>query len=46
VVRVGKVVRVGRHSKVGGIILPVSFWEVSATLPNFLVLKAEKFALF
>ena len=27
-------------------IAPVSFWEVSAKSPNFLVLKAEKFALF
>jgi len=43
---VGKVGSVGRRLKVGGIIVPVSFWEVSATLPNFLVLKAEKFALF
>jgi len=49
VVRVGKVVRVvqvGRHLKVGGIIVPVSFWEESAFRANFLVLKAEKFALF
>jgi len=45
-VRQGNVVRVGIHSKLGGIIVPVSFWEMSATLPNFLVLKAEKFALF
>ncbi len=37
---------VRRRSKVGGIIVPVSFWEVSAFRPNFLVLKAEKFALF
>ncbi|WP_202221899.1 hypothetical protein [Okeania sp. KiyG1] len=40
----GKLVPVGRPSKVGGIIVPVSFWEVSLTRPNFLVLKAEKFA--
>ncbi|WP_202220186.1 hypothetical protein [Okeania sp. KiyG1] len=40
----GKLVPVGRRSKVGGIIVPVSFWEVSLTRPNFLVLKAEKFA--
>ncbi|MDY7008022.1 MAG: hypothetical protein SWX82_29835 [Cyanobacteriota bacterium] len=33
-------------SKVGGIIVPVSFWEVSVFRPNFLVLKGEKFALF
>ena len=46
VVRVVRVVRVGRRSKVGGIIVLVSFWEVSLTRPNFLVLKAEKFALF
>ncbi|NES05959.1 MAG: hypothetical protein F6K22_26035 [Okeania sp. SIO2F4] len=43
---VGSVGSVGRPSKVGGIIVPVSFWEVSATRPNFLVLKAEKLALF
>ncbi|WP_202218675.1 hypothetical protein [Okeania sp. KiyG1] len=43
---VGSVGSVGRPSKVGGIIVPVSFWEVSLTRPNFLVLKAEKFALF
>ena len=40
-----KLVRVGRSSKVEGIIVLVSFWEVSLTRPNFLVLKAEKFAL-
>ena len=34
---VGGVVRVGRHSKVGGIIVPVSFWKVSAFRPNFLL---------
>ncbi|NEQ40554.1 MAG: hypothetical protein F6K40_31725 [Okeania sp. SIO3I5] len=32
--------------EVGGIIVLVSFWKVSATRPNFLVLKAKKFALF
>ena len=46
VVRVGSVGTVGRRSKVGGMIVPVSFWEVSTFRPNFLVLKAEKFALF
>ncbi len=40
------VVWVGRRPKVGGIIVPASFWEVSAFYPNFLVLKAEKLALF
>ena len=28
----GSVVRVGRRPKVGGIIVPVSFWEVSAQI--------------
>jgi len=32
-----RVVPVGRRSKVGGIIVPVSFWEVSVFCPNFLV---------
>ncbi|NET45695.1 hypothetical protein [Okeania sp. SIO2B3] len=36
----------GRRSKVGRIIVPVSFWAVSLTRPNFLVAQAEKFALF
>ncbi|MGK7923542.1 MAG: hypothetical protein AB4080_26445 [Trichodesmium sp.] len=43
---VGSVGRVGIPWKVGRIIVPVSVWEVSATRPRFLVLKAEKFALF
>ncbi|NEQ36295.1 MAG: hypothetical protein F6K40_08375 [Okeania sp. SIO3I5] len=43
---VGSVGSVGRRSKVEGIIVPVSFWEVSVFRPNFLVLKAEFFALF
>ncbi|MDJ0515779.1 MAG: hypothetical protein QNJ74_05750 [Trichodesmium sp. MO_231.B1] len=42
----GSVVGVGRRSKVGGIIVPVSLLYLSAFCPNFLVLKAEKFALF
>ncbi|NEQ39023.1 MAG: hypothetical protein F6K40_23270 [Okeania sp. SIO3I5] len=43
---VGSVGSVGRLSKVGAIIVPVSFWEVSAIRPNFLVLKTKKFTLF
>ena len=31
---------VGKRPKIGGIILPVSFWEVSAIDPNFLVAQA------
>jgi len=31
----GSVGSVGRRSKVGRIIVPVSFWEVSATRPKF-----------
>jgi len=37
---VGSVGGVGRRSKVGGIIVPVSFWEVSVFRPNFKALKA------
>jgi len=38
---VGSVGGLGRRSKVGGIIIivPISFWEVSATHPNFKALK-------
>ncbi|NEQ34993.1 MAG: hypothetical protein F6K40_01165 [Okeania sp. SIO3I5] len=36
----------GRQSKVGVMIVPVSFWEVFAFGLNFSVLKAEKFSLF
>jgi len=36
---VRRVGSVGRPSKVGGIIVPVSFWEVSPFRPNFKALK-------
>ncbi|MDJ0556910.1 MAG: hypothetical protein QNJ68_21180 [Microcoleaceae cyanobacterium MO_207.B10] len=43
---VGRVGSVERRPKVGGIIVALSFWELSSRRPNFLVLKAKKFALF